>query len=114
MFVPIHINKSILVPNMNYLKKKRTNMNLSFNLDTNIKKDPNYKTIIIHKSGLEWVNHPEYKLYYALNLLPLEDCIKLIDELKSKDTIRLFSCDELNARRYKKLLSLYNFYCDII
>lgn len=97
-----------------FINCKKVSMCMDFKIDTVVRKDDNYKTIIINRNGLEWIPHPEIKLNQCFNFIPLKDCKTLIQELNNKEKIRIFSCDDYNAYRYKNLLSYYNFDCQVI
>lgn len=96
--------------------KKITKMNLRLNINTTISKDENssIKTLVLSKTGLEWIMYPEHSLCSSIPFLCYEDSQFFINELKNKEKIRLFSCDEINAKRYKRLLEKYGFYCEVI
>ena len=101
---------------VSYKKPTRMSMKLRLKIDTNINKikDDNHRNVILHKTGIEWMDSPETSLYRSIDFLCSEDAFILIDELKEKDSICLFSCDESSAKRYNNLLKIYGFYSEII
>jgi hypothetical protein len=93
--------------------KMSKNNNLSTKWDIRIpttRADNGMKHLILEKTGIEWISNPEVSLYYAIDCINFDDCIYFIDELKKNNKIRLFTCIESDAYRYKQELNIYGYY----